>query len=293
MKKALILGCSHSAGAYNHNTKLAVQTTGWSASIANNFLNYEVHCFAHPGGGIMNYMWTLGHIINKFGKDYFDKIIIQIAQEPRLTIYNIPLHFIKQSTSSNEIKDRLLECDKINVKGTFYRYRSKLPYCTIWDYVSRGRKITDCEMKNSAEFDTILNGTNSFPTEPFLSLNLYVILMTENFLLIIKTLFGNSKLFSFRWAEYPRLTQRSIQLENFNFNKYNELTTELVGMTIPKWKKDFPFLLEKSAVEHIIETVGKKQEMLYRMSDKSSHYDVHGNEMVYKYLEPHLKKFLI
>ena len=63
-------------------------------------------------------------------------------------------------------------------------------------------------------------------------------------------------------------------------------------MTIQKWKKDFPFLLEQSAVEHVIEKVGKKQEILYRMSDKSTHYDVHGNEMVYKYLEPHLKKFL-
>jgi hypothetical protein len=293
MKKVLILGCSHSAGAYNHNTELADQTTGWSALIANNFLNYEVRCFTHPGGGIMNYMWTLGHIINKFGKDYFDKIIIQITQEPRLTIYNIPLHFIKQSSSSNEIKDKLLECDKVNVKGTLYRYRSR---CKIWDFVSRGPKNVDCEMKNYDEFDTILNGTNTFPAEPFLSLNLYVILMTENFLLIIKTLFGNSKLFSFRWAEYPQLSYTSLpkkMKKNFDFNKYNVSTTELFDMTILKWKKDFPFLLEKSAVEHVIETVGKKQEILYRMSDNSTHYDVHGNEMVYKYLEPHLKKFLI
>jgi len=290
MKKALILGCSHSAGAYNHETKLAEQTTGWPALISNNFLNYEVHCFSHPGGGIMNYMWTLGHVINKFGKDYFDKIIIQITQEPRLTIYNIPLHLVKQSTSSNEIKDSLLECDKVNVKGAFYRYRSR---CKIWDFVPHNTRETsadelDWEMKNYDNFDTV-------SAEPFLSLNLYVILMIENFLLIIKTLFGNSKLFSFRWAEYPQLSYASLpkEMKKTFFNNYNIPTTELEFMTILKWKKDFPFLLEKSAVEHVIEKVGKKQEILYRMSDKSTHYDVHGNEMVYNYLEPHLKKFLI
>jgi len=286
MKKVLILGCSHSAGSYSDGIKISDKRSGWPALIANNFLNYEVHCFTHPGGGIMNYMWTLGYIINKFSKDYFDKIIIQISQEPRLTIYDIPLHLITQSLSSNEIKNSFLECEKININGTFYRY---LPRSKIWDFSASGPKNADWEMKIYAKFDTI-------PAEPFLSLNLYVILMTENFLSIIKTLFGNFKLFSFRWDEYPNLSYSSLpenMEKNIDVAKYNKITTELFDMTISKWKKDFPFLLEKSAVEHIIETVGVKQEILYHMSDNSTHYDVHGNKMVYKYLEPHLKEFLV
>ena len=117
--------------------------------------------------------------------------------------------------------------------------------------------------------------------------------MTENFLSIIKTMFDNSKLFSFRWSEYPNLSYYSLPEEMHDIPEYNLMMEKLEDITIHKWKNDFPFLLEKSAVEHIIETVGAKQEILYQISDNSTHYDVHGNEMVYKYLEPHLKEFLI
>ena len=103
MKKVLILGCSHSAGNYNPNDPAnADKNSGWPTLIANTFLNYEVHCITHHGGGIINYMWSLGHLINKFGKDYFDKIIIQISNEPRLTMYIMPLHSVAPSLSSNE-----------------------------------------------------------------------------------------------------------------------------------------------------------------------------------------------
>ena len=68
MKKVLILGCSHSAGNYNSNDPAnADKNSGWPALIANTFLNYEVHCITHHGGGSINYMWSLGHLINKFG----------------------------------------------------------------------------------------------------------------------------------------------------------------------------------------------------------------------------------
>jgi len=103
MKKVLILGCSHSAGSYSDGIKISDKRSGWPALIANTFLNYEVHCITHHGGGIINYMWSLGHLINKFGKDYFDKIIIQISNEPRLTMYIMPLHTVGPSLSSNDI----------------------------------------------------------------------------------------------------------------------------------------------------------------------------------------------
>ena len=47
---------------------------------------------------------------------------------------------------------------------------------------------------------------------------------------------------------------------------------KLEDITIHKWKNDFPFLLEKSVVQHIKDTVGAKQEILYPMSDNSNHY---------------------
>ena len=284
MKKVLIFGCSHSSGSFNHNDpKNSDKTNGWPALIANNFLNYEVHCITHHGGGIINYLWSLGHFVNKFGKDYFDNIIIQISDEPRLTMYDIPLHTIEQFLSSNEIKDSFFECEKIDIKGTFYRY---LSYGKLWDFCSGFTH--DGKSKVSR-----LHNINS---QTFLSLNLYLVFMTENFLSIIKTMFDNSKLFSFRWDEYPNLSYASLpegKEKELGTFKYSQIMGKLKDITIPKWKKDFPFLLEKSAVQYIKDRVGEKQELLFQMSDSSTHYDNNGNKLVYKYLEPHLKEFLI
>jgi hypothetical protein len=288
MKKVLILGCSHSAGNYNPNDPAnADKNSGWPTLIANTFLNYEVHCITHHGGGIINYMWSLGHLINKFGKDYFDKIIIQISNEPRLTMYIMPLHSVAPSLSSNDIKDSFLDREKLNISGTFYRY-----YCA-------GELLNYCKAPDTNNNKVIDNNYKFYDEglQKFLSLNLYLVFMTENFLSIIKTMFDNSKLLSFRWNDYPNLSYYSLPADRIErevgIPKWNQMMEKLGDITIHKWKNDFPFLLEKSAVEHIKDTVGAKQEILYQMSDNSSHYDAQGNEMVYKYLEPHLKEFLI
>lgn len=109
--KILILGCSHTAGAWDYNmfrhikkfnnisrhNKGTQQNTmfhcyhgkGWPNLLAKDLPEHEFYVFAHPGGGMINYLITLGAILEVYGKRFFDKIIVQYTEELRLTIYNI------------------------------------------------------------------------------------------------------------------------------------------------------------------------------------------------------------
>jgi len=84
--KLLILGCSHSVGAFNNSAELYNMDDGWVNNISNRY-EYDVDCISHLGGGSFNYIVTVGmlkDIINSY-----DKIIIQYTDEPRLTFYDI------------------------------------------------------------------------------------------------------------------------------------------------------------------------------------------------------------
>jgi len=90
-KRLLILGCSHSVGEYVWDSKAeranTNDTSGWPMRICERYSNYDVWIVSWPGGGLINYIWFLGYIIRYYGKDFFDKIIMQLSHEPRLTLY--------------------------------------------------------------------------------------------------------------------------------------------------------------------------------------------------------------
>lgn len=308
MKKVLILGCSHSAGSYDHNDpNKADNSNGWPALISNNFPNWQVHCVTHFGGGILNYMWTLGYLIDKFGKDYFDKIIIEITDEPRLAMYNNQFNDLSQFKYTSDIKDQYYEIEKsfssmtreeyvknkppqINTKGSYINYIVSQSY----QFHDKEEPITVDE--NDLNDENLLEGKY----RSFVSLNVYLILMAENFLTVIKSLYDDSKLFGFIWEFYPMLISYALPFRFKNkkdkkhfHEKYYPIIDDIRTLTEEKWKKSFPFIAESSAVNYVKETKGIKQELLYRMPDNSSHYDKEGNLLVYKYLEPHLESFLI
>ena len=259
-KNVLILGCSHSGGSYRHeDPKLCDISKGWVALIANTFTDCDIYCVSHFGGGIFNYMWTLGYFIDKLGKDFFHKIIIQISNEPRLSLYKNPRHFNILDPTTNQLTFNDIREELIQIKKS------------ASDIFSRNLYVYD--------IDHPINKIYNEETENFFDdKNLYLTLMIEHFLTLIKSIYDDSMLFAFRWGKFP-LSYLPDYLHEVLDSKN-------------KWKKIFPFLIETSVCEHLIETIGEKQYLLLQMTDNSGHLDEEGNQLVYKYLEPQLESFL-
>jgi len=105
--RILILGCSHTAGAWGKKNylneyipdssifKKVLQSkfkchydSGWSVHLANEYNQHTFYTFSHIGGGILNYIATISNLFKLYGQNYFDKVIVQHTDELRFTSYN-------------------------------------------------------------------------------------------------------------------------------------------------------------------------------------------------------------
>lgn len=144
----LILGCSHTAGSWckkftaksflkslllNNIHKEPKEThnyickydKGWPVLLANEFKDHKFYVFAHTGGGLINYIITLGYLNHLYGKDFFDKVICQYTTELRMTLYNIQHEkFINNFPKNMEIKISS-EHNNINIFDYNYNFANK------------------------------------------------------------------------------------------------------------------------------------------------------------------------
>lgn len=87
-KKILVIGCSHSAGAYDDNDKV-ISNESWVWHLANIRNNSDSYYVIHnPGNGIMHYGAIVKHLHNSGQLAQFDSCIVQMTHEMRMMFYD-------------------------------------------------------------------------------------------------------------------------------------------------------------------------------------------------------------
>jgi len=146
-----IIGCSFAGGVYTDKTQkiqiareMVIDESildpfkGWPYNIHKKY-NIETHMFTHVGDGLLATRFFIDEIIQHYGLDYFDKIIISTSiSEPRVMLYK------DYKFKISENKDNFY-CYNIN-KNTGQDW---LPdHINLWQ-LKRKFNITDTDTKHN------------------------------------------------------------------------------------------------------------------------------------------------
>lgn len=112
------IGCSHSAGPYDSNDGRIETKADWPTAVAKH-TNEKYRHIAIPGQGILSYYEVLKYLEEQDLLRQFDKLLIQLTQEPRIVtsrnpeeIYNIIVDRSRDAVSGDEkFKHTIFETD--------------------------------------------------------------------------------------------------------------------------------------------------------------------------------------
>lgn len=189
--RILILGCSHSAGAWKKNLlneRIWYDAGfGWPSYLARNYPKIDFECYAHPAGGVINYLTTVGHLYKTDKMKEFDGVIIQYTEELRVTIYNLPNCDPEKFVHPKKLKN-LNVYDYANKSHLKKMYQVHNP-----NYVTE-HILKDIEISQEQKDNLLKSYLEELCENPFSEK------MIQDLKFSLECLFDRDKLFTFEWS---------------------------------------------------------------------------------------------
>lgn len=230
--KVLVIGCSHSAGAWKKN--LLNQRIwydsgyGWVSHLARNYNKINFDCYAHPGGGVFNYISTIGHLIKADRLKEYDKIIIQYTDELRVTVYVLP-----------------------NCEPELYKHPNKFKNLNMYDYANNtylkkmfqfhdvNHLLKDIEL-TKIQKDNVNNYMSEIMNNPFSAQ------IIENLKISLEYLVDKEKLFTFEWEEIKN------KMNNISPNLYETISSTVDGSHLDRYGNKLVYEILKDDIEKFL-----------------------------------------